>query len=129
MDKTLILVRGVPGCGKSTLAAKIADVVFAADDYFINANGEYKFDGSQIKLAHAWCLNQTRQSIVNGVDTIAVANTFTQEWEMESYIDLANMYGYMVHTIIVENRHGGENIHGVPADKVDVMRKRFQVKL
>jgi hypothetical protein len=35
----------------------------------------------------------------------------------------------MVFTIIVENRHGGVNQHGVPSDKLEQMRNRFEVKL
>ena len=32
-------------------------------------------------------------------------------------------------TIIVENRHGGQNKHGVPEEKVQQMRDRFEIKL
>jgi 50S ribosomal subunit-associated GTPase HflX len=60
---------------------------------------------------------------------IVVSNTFTQEWEMDEYVKLAEKYGYMVFTIIVENRHGGVNQHGVPADKLEQMKNRFQIKL
>mgnify|MGYP000037026758 CR=1 FL=1 len=60
---------------------------------------------------------------------IAISNTFTQDWEMESYIQLANQYGYRVHTIIVENRHGGVNVHDVPDATLGNMRNRFSVKL
>jgi hypothetical protein len=31
--------------------------------------------------------------------------------------------------MIVENRHGGKNNHGVPDEKVEVMKNRFQIKL
>lgn len=61
--------------------------------------------------------------------TIAVANTFTQEWEMQPYLDLAKEHGYTVHTIIVENRHGNESIHNVPKATVEKMKKRFEIKL
>jgi len=60
---------------------------------------------------------------------IVVSNTFTQEWEMESYYKLAEQYGYKVFSIIVENRHGGVNQHGVPADKLEQMKNRFEIKL
>ena len=60
---------------------------------------------------------------------IVVSNTFTQEWEMQSYIDLAKKYGYQVTTLIVENRHGNSNVHNVPAETLDRMRQRFEVKL
>jgi hypothetical protein len=29
----------------------------------------------------------------------------------------------------VENRHGGVNEHGVPEDKLQIMKDRFEVKL
>ena len=60
---------------------------------------------------------------------IAVSNTFTQEWEMKDYYDLAEKYGYKVVSLIVENRHGGKNVHGVPEDKLEIMKNRFEVKL
>jgi len=60
---------------------------------------------------------------------IAVSNTFTQEWEMEPYLELAKTYGYKVFSIVVENRHGGINQHGVPEDKLEQMKNRFEIKL
>jgi hypothetical protein len=63
------------------------------------------------------------------VPTIAVSNTFTQEWEMEAYYQLAEQYGYQVYSLVVENRHGGVNEHGVPADKLEQMKNRFEIKL
>jgi hypothetical protein len=60
---------------------------------------------------------------------IAVSNTFTQEWEMKPYFELAEKYGYKIFCIIVENRHGGTNLHDVPEDKLKIMRNRFEFKL
>jgi hypothetical protein len=48
---------------------------------------------------------------------------------MEKYYQLANQYDYRVFSIIVENRHGGKNLHGVPEDKLQIMKDRFEVKL
>jgi hypothetical protein len=48
---------------------------------------------------------------------------------MDAYYKLAEQYGYKVFSIIVENRHGGVNQHGVPADKLEQMKNRFEVKL
>jgi hypothetical protein len=31
--------------------------------------------------------------------------------------------------MIVENRHDGKNVHGVPEDKLEIMKNRFEVKL
>jgi hypothetical protein len=60
---------------------------------------------------------------------VVVANTFTEEWEMKPYFDMAERYKYRIHTIIVENRHGGKNIHGVPDEKLQQMKDRFQIKI
>jgi len=60
---------------------------------------------------------------------IVVSNTFTQEWEMKNYYELAEKYGYRVYSLIVENRHNGVNQHNVPADKIEQMRNRFEVKI
>ena len=135
--KKLYIVRGLPGSGKSTFAESLVGsdfLVCEADKYFI-VDGEYKFDGTKIKQAHEWCKNRVKtymkDSLVNDqfYREIAVSNTFTQEWEMESYYKLAEQYGYMVFSIIVENRHGGVNQHGVPAEKLEQMKNRFEIKL
>ena len=65
----------------------------------------------------------------NQHEKVAVSNTFTQEWEMKPYYDMAKTYGYTVFSVVVENRHGGENVHGVPVDKLEVMKNRFEIKL
>jgi hypothetical protein len=74
-------------------------------------------------------LGMVQNHTANLNDVIVVSNTFTQEWEMKPYFDLANTYGYQVFSLVVENRHGGSNQHGVPEDKVQIMRDRFEIKL
>lgn len=133
MAKELFLLRGLPGSGKSTLAAQLGGSLVEADRYFMDY-GEYKFDASKLKEAHAWCRDQVRKwmEVDNAgynVDRIVVSNTFTQEWEMKPYYELAEKYGYRVHSIVVENRHGGKNVHNVPDEAIDRMRKRFEIKL
>ena len=129
-EKTLTLVRGLPGSGKSTFANFISrSNVFEADQYFIGKDGIYRFDGSKIKNAHKWCLDKVELEMTKNSPNIIVSNTFTQKWEMENYYKLAEKYGYRVFSIIVENRHGGENVHGVPQEQLDKMAKRFEVSL
>lgn len=133
MTKELFLLRGLPGSGKTTLANQLGGSLVEADRYFMEY-GEYKFDASKLKEAHAWCREQVQNWMeTNGrgfdVPRIVVSNTFTQEWEMKPYYDLAKEHGYMVFSLIVENRHGGKNVHNVPEDKIEQMRKRFEVIL
>ena len=126
--KELILLRGLPGSGKSTFAEVIGGFHCEADSYFME-NGEYKFDINKIKLAHRWCKEQCKSYMEREKPKVIVSNTFTQMWEMEDYYELAKTYGYKVTSVIVENRHGGINEHGVPEDKLKLMKNRFEVKL
>ena len=131
--KNLYLIRGVPGSGKTTLAETlgymIGATVYSADNYFM-VNGEYQFDPTKLKQAHSWCQRSVNAEMRDfHADNIFVANTFTQEWEMKPYLDMAEEYGYRVFSIIVENRHGGKNVHGCPDDKVEQMKNRFEVML
>jgi predicted kinase len=132
MSKILFLLRGLPGSGKSTLAKSLSNALTGhveADMYFIQ-NGEYKFDASKLRQAHAWCQNQVEKWMgPHGLDEIIVSNTFTQKWEMDYYFELAKKHKYQVYSLIVENRHGGVNEHGVPTEKIEQMRNRFNFKL
>lgn len=107
----------------------------------MDEDGNYNFDPSKLKDAHQWCKNQVEFAMTKGhknflqiygpkpLARIVVSNTFTQEWEMKPYYELAEKYGYRVYSLVVENRHGGVNQHNVPEDKIDQMVNRFQLKL
>lgn len=127
--KELILLRGLPGSGKSTLAKSIGGSHVEADMFFIDDAGNYNFDPEKLKEAHNWCRHSVMDAMKLETPKIVVSNTFTQKWEMESYFILAEELGYKVHTLIVENRHGGVNEHGVPDDKLEQMKNRFEIKL
>ena len=129
MEKILTICRGIPGSGKSTFAKQLTSNVFESDHYFIDNEGNYNFDPSKIKDAHKDCQDNVRYAMESSISKIAVSNTSTQEWELQPYFELAEKYGYTVFSVVVENRHGGVNQHGVPEDKLQIMKDRFQVKL
>jgi predicted kinase len=139
MEKILYIVRGIPGSGKSTFAKMLVGedfLVCEADKYFIDKEtGEYNFDFTKIKEAHKFCQDTVesymKDSLVNDqfYREIAVSNTFTQEWEIRPYFELAKNYGYKVFSIVVENRHGGTNQHEVPEEVLTKMRERFEITL
>ena len=132
--KNLYLLRGLPGSSKSTLAKQLGGTHFETDNYFLDDNKNYKFDGSKLREAHQWCQDLVSDAMLlnhttGHNDTIVVSNTFTKEWEMKPYIDMAKDWEYRVFSIIVENRHGGVNQHGVPDEKLQQMKDRFEISL
>jgi predicted kinase len=126
--KTLYIVRGVPGSGKSTFAKTLGGTHFETDMFFMK-DGEYKFDATKLKDAHEWCRSSVGGLMINEEPRLVVSNTFTQEWEMKPYYDLAEQYGYRVYSLIVENRHGNKSVHSVPDETMEKMKNRFEVKL
>ena len=121
--KKLILVRGLPGSGKSAYANSLGFAHhFKADQYFEHAGG-YKFDPSQLRAAHEYCQKATERAMLTGED-IVVSNTFAEVWEMFHYVNLAVKYGYNFQVV----RRVGEfqNIHGVPDAVIEAMKGRFE---
>jgi predicted kinase len=128
MEKILYIVRGICGAGKSTFAKTLGGNHYEADMYFMES-GEYKFDPTKIRKAHEWCQDLVYMDMIKSEPVIVVSNTFTQEWEMKPYFELAEKYGYKTFSIIVENRHGNTNEHNVPEEKIEQMKNRFNIKL
>lgn len=145
--RELFLLRGLPGSGKSTLAKTLAEgirsEIHEADSFFMvyrdeetgyivnrhQYDGTYEFDAKLLPKAHEECLNSARHSMQLGIPRVIVANTFTQEWEMQAYFEAAGYYNYTVFSLIVENSHGEQSIHNVSDETVEKMRDRFTLKL
>lgn len=137
MSKVLIILRGLPGSGKTSFANYMfSNNIFEADQYFYDEEGNYNFDASKLGTAHKWCqlrvehaMEDNRESNGNYYSEIVVSNTSTTEKELKPYLDLADKYGYKVVSLVVENRHGNKSVHGVPDETLEKMRNRFEIKL
>jgi predicted kinase len=134
----LILLRGLPGSGKSLLGEVInspifnwsgSNVVLSADDYYINKDGIYEFDVEKITEAHNDCIQRCAKLMSGGSNKIVVANTFVEQWELRPYYEIADRYGYCVHSLVVENRHNGKDSHDVPEETIADMKSKFEIKL
>lgn len=113
----LILVRGLPGSGKSTFARRILamsdfdtadNTTHIEADMFHYVNGEYKYKQSNLRYAHLWCQSITACALHKGRDVI-VSNTFTTFDEIYPYIKIAKDFD--VEVIIIECDSEYENTH------------------
>lgn len=123
MPLTLTLIRGLPGSGKSTLAKTLPGVHLEADMFFINQQGDYRYRPELIAQAHAWCQQQTEYHLQRG-QSVVVANTFVRHWEMSAYKKLARRYRAKL--VIEVCRGEYTNIHGVEAETIKRMRRKWQ---
>ena len=132
--KTLLLIRGLPGSGKTSLARLLAAsgefAHFSIDSFFEDrATGTYCFDYKTNHLAYKKCESDTKQAMLEGRTKIIVEHTFTIEWEMEPYFKMASELGYQVFVMTLENRHGGRNIHGIADVQLQKMASKYKVVL
>jgi predicted kinase len=130
MNKILLLIIGIPGAGKSTVAANtkknnpdFANAnIWEADMYFIDNNGNYNWDFNKLGAAHNWCKANVKLDMLSGKNVI-VSNTNLTPKERKPYLDLAKEFGYTVEVITCNG--GFQNIHGVSEESLERMRKRF----
>ena len=130
MEKVLILLRGLPGSGKSSFAKLFEEgtLICTADDYHMK-DGKYCWTQENAHLAHIRCQEKVAFGMALSVKKIIVANTSTTVKEMDPYYELAIKHGYKVFSVIVENRHNGVNEHDVPLETLEKMKNRFNIQL
>lgn len=120
----LVLIRGIPGSGKSTIARSMVEYShFEADMFFVDNNGAYNYDRDKIKDAHEWCQSEAFKALTNG-KSVVVSNTFTRRFEMEPYFEMAKTFG--IHPRIIEATGQWDSVHNVPKETIEKMRARFE---
>lgn len=133
MKKTAIIMRGIPGSGKSSHAHDLTGphgAIHSTDDYFVGRDGLYHFEPRKLRENHAKNLAAFKRSLEQGLDPVVCDNTNTQYWEYKPYVEAAWEAGYQV--TVAEVPHidselaAQRNSHGVPVEAIERMLERWQ---
>ena len=136
MPATIILVRGLTGSGKTTLADLIIGddenkISVSSDDFFTDEAG-FTFDHTKVKESHEWCKNKTLEYIKDGYEVVVVHNVFSRKWECDPYLEMAKENDCTIHVInlydggLNDAELSNRNIHNVPSHVIQAQRKRWE---
>jgi predicted kinase len=133
MEKTLIIIRGLPGSGKSTLAhwikanAPTPVIHCEADQFFMGTDGKYRYIPHLVPAAHEWCRRAVTGAMQEGFPTIIVSNTSTVTSKIQFYLDMAKFHGYRVQQLCVFADFG--SVHNVPEHSMEKFKEQLRASL
>jgi len=109
-QKQVLVLRGLPGSGKSFIADSFRGrairknddqtVVCSTDDFFM-VDGLYRFDPTQLTEAHHTCFRKFTQAVDRDVEIVVVDNTNIYAAEFAPYVTYAASREYEVKILTV----------------------------
>ena len=112
LPKTLYIIRGLPGSGKTTLANQLSpNCNVSSDDFMVDEEGRYAHDPRRYPETHKKCEMQVFMWMEQDQPVIAVHNVFSPMKFMDPYVEMAHRYDYDV--VILECQSNFLSEHAV----------------
>lgn len=99
--------------------------VVSADSFFINDEGEYVFDASQLPEAHGYCFREFLRALRERHNFVIVDNTNTTAVEIAPYMLAASAFEYEPEIITIMPNGWSDlgqalarNVHGVSSNAI-----------
>ena len=132
--KKLIILRGLPGSGKSVIARKLVGngIIHSTDDYLIK-NGKYEFDHDNIAKFHYFNLMDSIRSMKKGISPLIIDNTNIMAFHCINYVEQGKMYGYEIEVVEADTPWAFDveelvkrNSHNVPKETIIDMLQKYE---
>lgn len=99
------MMRGITGSGKSTVSHALISAyqqeglsvaVHSTDNYFIDQEGHYAFDGTKLSKYHQKNIEAFKHSLCTHTQIVICDNTNLVPWQTKAYTQAAREHGYRV---------------------------------
>jgi bifunctional polynucleotide phosphatase/kinase len=130
--KEMIILVGYPGCGKSSISAKISEIGFLNDIY-------YEIINRDVLKTMQKCVKLTKKALENNFNVI-IDNTNPNKKSRKIFIDIAKEYNYNVIVILINTsyeismhnnyyRHTKYNKELIPEIAYNIFKSRYEKPL
>ena len=138
---TVVIVRGLPGSGKSHLCTDCQEnlsdpsetAIISADDFFTEGSN-YQFNPVTAFKAHQQCITKFLVALKEGKRLVLLDNTNSQQWEYTIYCYLCEVLDIQCHILEIPcpspsmgERFRNRNQHNVSAPVFTRMLQRWEV--
>lgn len=133
LHKTVFIMRGISGSGKSTFVKENLDFakICSADDFFVRlgkeVGQEYLFKQELLAKAHNECLQKFCEHVENNESFIVVDNTNLRLRDLKTYHEIALSKGYTVRVVQIhkaKEKCVSDNVHEL---NEDLIKKQHQI--
>lgn len=123
----LVIMRGLPGSGKSTFARNLTDIIVIEADmwWYRNPQRDYQFDMTLLSRAHRWARQTVEAFLANG-QGVAIANTNLTFSEAKDYVGFAKALGCPITVYTMDRDVNYGSLHNVPKEVMERMYKKME---
>ena len=122
----MLILRGLPGSGKSSLAKKLVakyNITWLENDAYLMHGDKYMWTPEAAKDAAKRCFEDVIRALRSGKNVI-VSNVFVTRKSIDRYVRAAKQLGCDVQVWRMTNDFG--NVHDVPEKTLASMKTSFQ---